>query len=358
MIVLAGSVLLSGCADSVSEPEDRIVAGVNLTTLFAEPTQSEIAAVAAEWLQRDVTAQNVEEVATANVTIDAVDATLRVVSHTVGGVKHYGAVLVPEGAQAGSLPIIMYGHGGDGGLSIDETLNLLPFFLGDEIGRSIFVAPSFRAEPLFFDGTTYLSEGPPSPWDRDVDDALALLNVVIATTPQANPDLIGLVGFSRGAGVALLMAERDPRIDIVVEFFGPTDFYGPFVQQVFEEALLGAPRDLPGLDFLNAEYIQPLKLGQLTIAEARREILRRSSVYYADRLPQLQVHHGTNDQTVPVGEAERLIEVMVGLGRTAPEFEAYLYEGGEHNPLTLTGSIPRARDFLVRLIGTTLTALQ
>jgi hypothetical protein len=145
------------------------------------------------------------------------------------------------------------------------------------------------------------------------------------------------------------MAIRDPRIDVVVEFFGPTDFFGPFVQEVVEEALLGTPRDLPGLAYLDQRFIQPLKDGQLAIGDVRLELVRRSPVYYAQQLPQLQVHHGTADAVVPVGEAERLIEVMSALGRGAPGFEAYLYPDGEHDPLTLDGSIERTLEFLGRL---------
>ncbi len=118
-----------------------------------------------------------------------------------------------------------------------------------------------------------------------------------------------------------------------------------------EEALLGQPRDLPGLEQLDRDFLQPLRRGDLAITDVRPEILRRSAVYFADRLPPLQVHHGMADETVPVGEAERLIEVMQGLGREAPGFEFYLYEGGTHDPLSLTGSIPRARAFLGRLLS-------
>ncbi len=177
------------------------------------------------------------------------------------------------------------------------------------------------------------------------------MNAVLASTPEADPDRIGVLGFSRGGAVGLLMAARDPRIDLIVEFFGPTDFFGPFVQDVVEEALRGSPRDLPGLAYLNAEFIQPLKRGEVTIADMRLELLRRSPVYFADRLPQLQIHHGTADEVVPVGEAERLIEVMVALGRSTPEFERYLYPGGTHNPLSLSGSIPRTQSFIGRLLA-------
>ncbi|UCC49242.1 MAG: dienelactone hydrolase family protein [Gemmatimonadota bacterium] len=353
--VLSVLVLASACDDSAG-PADRIVEGVDLDLLFAEPSPAEIDAIADEWEARDVSVQSVQEVVTSAETIGEVSATLRIVSHDVGGMTHYGAILVPDGAAPGSLPVLVYTHGGDGGVDIDELLPLLPVLLGEMVADFVLVAPAFRSEPLVFDGAEYLSEGAPSPWDLDVDDALALLNVALETAPEADPERIAVVGFSRGACVAMLMAERDSRIDLVVEFHGPTDFFGPFVQEVVEEALRGTPRDLPGLAYLDTTFIQPLKDGELTIEDVRPELVRRSPVYFAELLPQLQVHHGTADETVPVGEAQRLIEVMQGLGRGEPEFEFYLYEGGTHNPLTLSGSIPRTRDFLSRLLPGAVTA--
>jgi dipeptidyl aminopeptidase/acylaminoacyl peptidase len=352
---LAAFLILSACEDA-TEPQDLIIEGVNLTELFAPPTSAELAAITADWETRDVSAQGVDTVAEATLTVETFDVTVRAVSHTVEGVKHYGAIMVPDGAATGSLPILLYAHGGDSGVNIDDTLPLLPFLLGEDAGKFVFVAPSFRAEKLVFNDVRYVSEGPPSPWDRDVDDALALINVAIETTPQADPTRVGVLGFSRGGGVALLMAERDPDIDVVVEFFGPTDFHGPFVQGIVEEALVGDLRDLPGLDFLNATYIQPLKNGDLTIAEVRPEITRRSAVYWAELLPSTQIHHGINDETVAVSQAERLIEVLDGLGRGEPAYEWYLYEGGTHNPLTMTGSITRARGFLSRLLEVALAS--
>jgi dipeptidyl aminopeptidase/acylaminoacyl peptidase len=342
---LPALLLIPLIACSGGEAPDRIVEGVNLSALFAPPTQAEIDAVKEEWSRRDVSAQGVEIVAT---TTDG-DLEVVVVSHTVGGVRHYGAILAPIGAQPDTLPILVYAHGGDGGVDVDDLLAGIPLLLPNTADSFLFVIPSFRDEPLDFDETRYRSEGPASPWDRDVDDALALVNVADQLFESADPDRIGVLGFSRGGCVGLLMAIRDPRIDLVVEFFGPTDFFGPFVQEVTEEALRGTPRDLPGLDYLDAELIQPLKSGAITEAELRLEMLRRSPVYFAERLPEVQVHHGTADDTVPVGEAERLIEVMRSLGRDAPEFEAYLYPGAGHDPLQMPASFPRTRQFLERL---------
>lgn len=348
------SLMLSTCSKSptgVENSTDRIVAGVNFTQLFVPPTSEEINAIQNEWANRDVSAQNYQLIESLQVFLGPTPATLRVVSHTVDGFRHYGAILSPNGALPNSLPVIIYTHGGDNGLSLRQLdLQLISAFIDTLADNFIFVVPSFRSEPLRTETNSYLSEGDPSPWDRDVDDALALLDVALENTPEADPSRIGIMGFSRGATVGMLMAIRDPRIDLVIEYFGPTDFFGEFAQTVFEEALSGHLRDLPGLDYLNVSLIQPLKNGQLTIQDARQEILRRSPVYFAAALPQLQVHHGTADAIVPVTEAERLIAVMQQLGRNVPDFESYIYQNGSHDPLTLPGSLKRSADFLSRLV--------
>ncbi|MBI2072143.1 MAG: hypothetical protein HYT81_03725 [Gemmatimonadetes bacterium] len=110
-------------------------------------------------------------------------------------------------------------------------------------------------------------------------------------------------------------------------------------------------RNLPGLADLDARFIQPLKRGELTVQDVRPELIRRSPVYFVDRLPQVQVHHGTADSTVPVSQAVRLVEVMEQAGGRAPGFEYYLYEGGGHNPLSLFGSLDRTVAFLHRTLG-------
>lgn len=351
------SLIVSACSDSspVAPKDGRLVEGVDFDRLFAKPSAAEINAILSEWATREVSAQNYSEVSTSALQMGSSPGQLRIVSHTVGGVKHYGAIAVPAGKTPRSLPVLIYTHGSDNGFSIDD-LQLILIVNAVQADKFVLIAPSYRAEALRTPGNTLVSTGEPSPWDRDVDDALALLNVTLQTTPEADPERIGILGFSRGACVGMLMAIRDPRIDLVIEFFGPADFLGEFVQTVAAEALRGQLRDLPGLDFLNTKFLQPLKNGKLTIAEVRPELVRRSPVYFAGRLPKLQVHHGTADDVVPITEAERLIDVMRGLGRTPPNFESYLYPGGGHNPLTLSGSIDRTVAFLGRLLPATWAA--
>lgn len=344
LTILLLALTLAAC-DAADPDDGRIVAGVDFDQLFATPTQAERTVVLQDWAGRDVSVQGYEEVARHTDSVQDVPMTVRIVSHTVGGVRHYGGIIAPEEAEDESLPVLVYLHGGDQGVGLDTevlfALNLLP-----EAGRFVVVVPSFRAEPLRFGGQTYTSQGPPSPWDRDVDDALALVNVALEAIPAADPDRIAALGFSRGAAVAMLMAVRDPRIGTVVEFFGPTDFLGTFVQDVTAEALQGRPRNLPGLNYLDATFIQPLKRGEVDVPAVRLELIRRSVVHFAEHLPRLQIHHGTADSVVPVSEAEALDKALRRLGRTEPEYQYYVYQGGEHSPFSLSGSFDRAISFL------------
>lgn len=334
----------AACDGSPSGPDEG-AEGVDLDLLFAPPTVGEIQAIRDEWAGRDPAARDVEVAYARAFPLGATPATLRVLSHTVDGNRHFGAVVAPDdGAQR---PVLALLHGGDDGIDVTSAeVQAVLFALGELADDFVYAVPSFRSEPLIADDQAFLSTGEPSPWDRDVDDAIAFLSVTLETTPGADGDRVALLGFSRGSLVGLLMAVRDPRVDRIVEFFGPTDFFDEFVREVVIDALEGQPRDLPGLAVLDERFIQPLGRGELSEAEVRPELVRRSAVLYGADLPPLQLHHGTADDVVDVSQAQSLIRAMGVLGRGPPEFEAFLYEGGEHDPLTLSGSIDRARAFL------------
>ncbi|MEZ4701306.1 MAG: prolyl oligopeptidase family serine peptidase [Rhodothermales bacterium] len=341
--------LIAGC-DTMSPGDERVIGGVDLDVLFAPATPAEIAEAEATWAARDVAAAGLAILRQDTIQITpGAQSVLYVISHVLDG-THYAAVAVPVGATD-PLPVFMYAHAGDEGVSIDETIPLLSLGVNQLIDQFIFVVPSFRGEPLIYDGVALTSTGAPSPLDRDVDDALALLDALPAVTPVADTSRIGLLGFSRGAGVAMLMGARRPGIDAISAFFGPTDFFGPYVQDIFSDALRGTPRDLPGFDHLNATYIQPLKAGQLTIADVRPELVRRSPVLFAGKMPALQIQHGTADQTVDVSQAQAMIDAMTALGRTSPDFEYFLYPGAGHNPIEMIGSFDRVVAFFGEWFG-------
>lgn len=351
LIVIGSAIALSSCSSSSnnSNEDDRIVEGVNLTELFSEPTPAEREAVLSDWSSRTHAAVDVNPVSQNPISLGGTAATVRIVSHSVGTVTHYAAIVSRDNAESESLPLVVYLHGGDDGVDVSELLSVLPIALASAQDDYIYLVPSFRAEELRYNGVTHTSTGDASPWDRDVDDVMSLIDVAISVTPAVDPDRIGLVGFSRGACVAMLTGIRDDRIDLVIEFFGPTDFYSDWTEDIFADALEGSLRDLPGLSTLNTELIQPLKEGTKSYAEVRLEMLRRSPVYFVDLLPPTQGHHGTLDNVVPVSQANLLKASFVEAGLPATDHTVYIYTGGTHNPLSLLGSFERARGFLGRL---------
>ena len=343
--------LLAGC-DQAGDPvkPDAVALEAKLDDLFAPPTAAEVEAVRADWAQRDISAAEATIELTESYPLSETPATLRIVSHRVGEVLHYGAILAPDSAAPGSLPILMYLHGGDSGVEVDE-IGIVLFALGELRDNFVYVIPSFRSEPLEYEDREWVSTGPGGHWDYDVDDALALLNVALELTPQAKIENLSFVGGSRGAGVALLAGIRDERIENIVAFFGPTDFFDDWVREIAREATMGSPRDLTGVAHIDTTFIQPYMRGEVDLAEVRLELVRRSSVLFAEDLPAVQLHHGDADETVAVSQAHSLIRAMEVLGREPPEFEAFIYEGGGHTLFSLRAAIPRAVDFLRRTLG-------
>ena len=316
-----------------------------LDLLFAPPSQAELDAVLADWAGRTPGAADIAVELSEDISLGETDAKLRVVSHVVTGNRHYGAIIAPTGAEAASLPILVYLHGGEGGVSIGE-LQFAALGLGDLTDDFVYVVPSFRSEPLRHGDRVWVSEGISSPWDYDVDDVIALVDVAFETTPEAKPGAYRVLGGSRGGGVALLTGLRDERVDRIVSFFGPTDFFDDWVREIVREAALRTPRRLTGVAHLDSTVVQPYIVGDITRPEARLELVRRSPVLFAADLPPLQVHHGTIDLIVPVSQAESLIRAMEAIGRGPPDFEAYIYDSAGHDLLSLEEAFPRAAAFL------------
>lgn len=350
LVPLLALVLFAACGDDSSDPSgpganptaDRVVAGIDFGPLFAPPTAAELQAVRTAWAQRDVSAQGIETLLETPLTLGTTPATLRIIAHQVAGIRHVGAVLAPDGAP-GSLPVLVYNHGGDDGIDISEVL-LITLALEELRDRFVYVVPALRTQALSFNGVDYTSGGTPSPWDLDVDDSLALLNVALETTPAADPGRIATLGFSSGAGISLLMAVRDSRIQAIIDYFGPTDFLAPYLQDIVAEALEGRPRDLPYIDYLSSHIVQPVLEGGLSTEELRFELIRRSTVYFAEGLPAVQAHHGIDDDTIPFSQTQLLIDAMDGRA----DFESFFYERGGHHPLTIPESLPRVRAFLAQ----------
>jgi hypothetical protein len=267
---------------------------------------------------------------------------VRIVSHEVEGHQHYGAILVPEGATDGCCGVVVSAHGVDpwySGVDIEELD--LPAVLGRNDMRSIIVVPSFRGEELRIAGATYESGGDPRrPWDGATDDALALLNVALEVTPEVDSSRICTFGKSRGGTVALLAAERDPRIDCVVAWAGPADWFahmGTFGFTLQEQVEWGLWEHwVPGDGFGSAGQFIEQKLASSIagdgppLAAIRRQMIAGSPLYFVDDVPAAQLHYGREDRSVPVRNGEALRQALEARadGRA---FEVLVHEGSGHD---------------------------
>lgn len=318
----------------------------DLAPLFAPPTAQELADVRADWAARTI---EVDGFVLEAVGQDPSGGTVHVISHLVGGQRHYGALRFPANfTVAGTYRTMLFCHGGLDGVDVEDIANVLTLLSGACLDDDTFILiPSFRGEELrtTFAGT-FVSGGQPSYSDRDVDDSLSLLSVALQNYPQMDDARVSAWGVSRGGAVALLAAIRDERVRRVVDNYGYTDLSLPSVRARVEEIQnQGVTPAGIGLVAWEASA-SPWLSGFLSLAEARLEWIKRSACYFVEDLPDVQCHHGLADVQVDVSHTTSLLDELFAIGVTAPNAQGFLYPSGQHNIFSLVGYGPVARDFL------------
>lgn len=271
--------------------------------IFTPPTAAEKRAVLTDWAGRSQPAQGwrVEQ------SHEDDGFKLDIVSHTLDGNRHFAAIRSPANHRPGqAAPILVLNHGGWEGADADWALHVAEDCLAD----FFVVVPSYRGEPLRFEGQTYRSTGQQSLIDRDVDDTMALISGVIRHYPGAQKEDVSAWGYSRGGGVSLLLGIRDPRVDRVVNVFGPTDVLTHFeMADRVRETYYG--EDLGPFYGFPAQWMRAYLRGQMSETSLRRKLLAGSALHFADQLPRrVQTHHGARDQIVPVENARALHEAL------------------------------------------------
>ena len=314
-----------------------------LEGLFIEPTAAEIAAVRADWEARDL------EVNDWTVLGSGAFAGLdvEVVSHTVDGNTHYGFIRYPEAYDAaGSHPILIMNHGGQGGVG----LGILGQASNGCMREFVVVVPAFRGEELRTEVLglgDLLSEGEKSEFDGDLDDTISLLNGTLEHVSGADPNRIAAYGGSRGGCVTHLLSVRDERIQAGVAFFGATNHMREEIRDsIIEIVEEGDQATNPVVSTAYLSAVVPWLDGELSFAEARLALIRRSALFFAELTPMpFEVHHGTADFVVPVIQSQIFAERMIELGNDELGFVYWEYPGGGHGG-NMDGSVDRMQSFM------------
>ena len=270
---------------------------------YQSQARANIKAIAADWASRHSQLSEWKEVYTVTSPLIPTYGTLRLVSFAVDGVSQGGFVWIPKSAQNGSVPVVLFGHPDDQGIDLFYMYALLSQLMDSTIAsRVAIVAPAYRGEIASAGTASVASDiSAASPWDRDVDDALAMLNGALSNySRQLDASRICAVGYSRGAGVSLLASLRDARIQSVFEIAGPADFFAPSIQRLSMSLLAGHTADLPGLNALNSQLLQPFGKRTISADSLRHALLQRSAARLAlsGLLPTSTAVHGNADTTV------------------------------------------------------------
>jgi dienelactone hydrolase len=227
-------------------------------------------------------------------------ATPTLTRHALQGALGPIHVDVRAGGRASPRPAVVVLHGFKG----FKDWGVFPPF-AERVARAGMTAVTFNMS-----GSGVDAAGEPSDPDRFArntygaelrDTAVvvgALLRGDLGTAP---PSTLGLVGHSRGGGIALLHAVGDPKVHAVVTWaaIGRIDRW--------DEETRRRWRAQGSLEVVNARTGQRIPVGTALLDEVESQDARLDIEAAARRIevPWLIVH-GTGDESVPVVEGERL----------------------------------------------------
>ena len=299
----------------------------SLDALFEKPSKKEIETVSLRWKERDLSPRDVNVVHRGNLELGRGVAEVRIVSHRVHGSLHYGAVLVPKGAQR--APVIVEAKGvSPSYFPLDLSRPpYAPQVLGNVQGGAIYFLPAYRGEVLNFDGKSWTSEGDRTDvWDGATDDFIAFAAAALEVTPEADGTRMCAFGKSRGGTVALLAGIRDRRFDCVVAWAAPVDHFFEMVQSGWtprERAAEGL-RSKSDVFGIGGQFIETFLAKSRTVEEQRLHIIASSPLWFAERLPATQAHYGLDDSMVAAGNG-------VALDARNPKVQLVLHEEAGHD---------------------------
>ncbi len=185
------------------------------------------------------------------------------------------------------------------------------------------------------------------------DDLDTVLDAVLAgrLDSSLDPSRLGLMGHSRGGGIALLGASERSEVKALATWAAVSHF-----DRIADEATLAEWRRTGVYEVVNARTGQILPMGLDFLDDILGNRSRLGLLSAARRLASSWlVVHGTADETVPFAEAEELVVAGGGLARLAA-IEGAGHTFGAVHPFA--GPTPHLEAALVETLDHFRTALE
>lgn len=290
--------------------------GISIEELFKIPTADELKDIINEWESKAFTPMQVQtEYAEQKPNGDSI----KVISHYVSGQKHYGIIRIPAGIDTKKAPILLALQGGGAEIDVLESTSLFKISGGmcrDVLSNYITIAASFRGDIVKGDGFCFRSEGYTGDvWLGAAEDAVSFLEVVKAMYSKADSAKVLAMGVSRGATVALIIGALTEKLDHIISISTHANFLN---MDTFRNERVGS------------DYRQVFFTPQTTPENIRKRLLASSPYYFAERLPVVEIHQGTEDILTTVHHAKQLAQRLHEVGRNDSTFRIYYYEGKGH----------------------------
>lgn len=248
------------------------------------------------------------------------------VSYQSEGLTLYALLTIPNGeAPETGWPVIIFNHGYIPPAQYRTTERYIAYV--DAFARSgyIVLRPDYRGHDR--------SEGEARGAYRHPDYVIDVLNSTAAMKkfPSADPQRIGMWGHSMGGYITLRAMVVDKDIKAGVIWAGVVAAYDDLALNWFRR----------GRESLFAQYGSP---------DENPEFWRTLSAnhYLSELSGPIQLHHGTDDSSVPVAFSQTLYDQLLAAGQPA---ELYIYPGDNHNlSVEFVSAMGRSLSFFYRLV--------
>jgi dipeptidyl aminopeptidase/acylaminoacyl peptidase len=241
-----------------------------------------------------------------------------IASYQSEGLTIYALLTVPKGEKLpGGWPVIIFNHGYIPPDEYRTTERYVAYV--DWLARNGYIV--FRSDYRGHDNSEGEARGAYSTPDYTID----VLNAVasIAQFPEADPNRIGMWGHSMGGYITLRSMVIDDDIKAGVIWAGVVGTYPDLFNRGTQTPIPNATPRFRGLwrSELTDTYGTPWENPDFWNSIS-------ANAYLSDLSGPIQLHHATEDETVPVINSEILYQQILEANKTA---ELYIYSGDNHN---------------------------